>query len=305
MISHKIYSIPVLLLFTLLCAACVLPVSPSKNPTPTGISSDAIYTQAVETVMAQLTQAAPTQINPPSNQATSTPVPPSPSPVVTQTEAPTLIPATATPTQAAPTQALTPSATLPSTDPRAPLGNPIWHDTFDGARNWYIYEDDRVKFKVENGKLIMTAKKSNGEDGWALTGIPANNMYLEMTATFGACSGLDRYGLMVRAPADTDGGYLFALSCDGHYSFWKWNGTKRTILVDWTTSSSILAGTGQTNRISIKVEGYHFYLYANGILLKDLQDSTYKSHYFGIFIGAVKTANFTTTASELDYWEIP
>jgi hypothetical protein len=126
-----------------------------------------------------------------------------------------------------------------------------------------------------------------------------------MTATPQECSGLDRYGLMIRTKQDGSVGYLFGFSCDGRYSFRKWDGTKTTRYVDWTKSNAIHKGHDATNRLGIKAEGDHFTLYANGIKLTDFHDKSYSSGYFGVFIAAAEIANFTTFVSELDYWEQP
>lgn len=158
---------------------------------------------------------------------------------------------------------------------------------------------------IKDGKLVMTAFTTNQWDGWALTWPKTTNFYLEMTATTQTCGGLDRYGLMVRSKQDASVGYLFGFSCDGHYSFRKWDGVKYTKYVDWTKSSSIQNGSNQTNRLGVQADGDHFTLYANGVKLTDFHDASYSGGYFGVYVGAAETANFTVDVTEIDYWELP
>jgi hypothetical protein len=130
------------------------------------------------------------------------------------------------------------------------------------------------------------------------------NYYLEIPFTTEECSGLDRYGVILRSE-DAVKGYLYAFSCDGRYSFRSWNGQRATKLVEWTESPKIQAGSNQTNRLGIRVEGGTFSLYANGSLLTQVSDSSYPKGGFGVLIGAESTEDFTVKASEVAYWELP
>jgi len=225
----------------------------------------------------------------------------------TSTLAPTLT-ETATPTAAVTaTATLIPSPTQPSTDPRLHLGSPTWQDTFDSAANWPLYDDEHIRFEIEDGLLRMTAFNPDSWDGWMLTWVNAGDVYLEMSATTGDCGGLDRYGLMLRSSSTDKGfvGYLFGLSCNGRYSLRIWNGEAYRTLVGWTQSDRIIQGARATNRIGIWAEGSHLRLYANGNLLTEITDDTYSTGLFGVFVGSANTSNFTVEAPEIAYWTLP
>ncbi len=283
---------------------------PSANPTsqPAGQTPDTLYTAAVQTVVAELTQAAVTSApatEAPTTQpvavASSTPLPP------TATTAPTTKPTQqATATQAATaTPTIQPTATQSSTDPKASLGNPTFTDTFESDQNWSLARDKHSDMYVRGGNLVMIALNADRWDSWALTWPKTTpNFYVEMTATPQECSGLDHYGMILRANADATHGYLFSFSCDGNYSFKIWDGKKTTKLVDWTSSSAILKGANQTNRLGVKAEGTTFTLYANGTLLTEVTDKTYDTGHFGVLIGAADTSDFTTDVNEMNYWEL-
>ena len=291
------------LLVVLILSGCSLP-APGVTATQNVIPE---YTAAAQTIIAQLTQAAVTGA-PTSQGATVTPgelatetttetAPNTDTPTPTETELPT---ATETPID-------TPTPTSLPSDPRAALGEPDFQDTFQSGDNWSLYEDDHVRFRINDGSLRMVAFNPELWDGFMLSWPDINDFYLEMTATTKSCSGLDRYGLVSRA-VKTDAGYvayLFGVSCDGRYSLRTWDGEGFTKLVDWTESEHLNTGSNQTNRIGIMMDGDNISLYANGNLIKEFQDDDYDQGKFGVFIGSANSENFTVQVDEIAYWELP
>jgi len=282
--------------------ACNLPAP--RSPTPS--EPEAAYTIAAQTIIAQLTEVAktltptvglteplpsPTETVAPEMTATSTELPP--------TETATPPPATDTPTA---------TPTFPSGDPRLGLGDPDFYDNFASAANWPLYEDDHVSFRInDETQLIMTAFKPEQWDGFMLANPMVKNFYLEMTARFRQCSGLDRFGLVFRSVSTDQGyvGYLFGISCDGRYSLRRWDGKNFIKLIDWTKSDVLNSGSQQGNRIGVMASGERFSLYANGVLLKEFSDDTHASGRFGVFIGSANTSNFKVEVEEVSQWDLP
>jgi hypothetical protein len=64
-------------------------------------------------------------------------------------------------------------------------------------------------------------------------------------------------------------------------------------------------GTEQSNRLGLMVEGKKLSLYVNGVLLEEVADDIHLSGKFGVFVGSVKTPNFTVLVDEMAYWELP
>jgi hypothetical protein len=286
----------------LLVSACNLPASP--EPSPTGDQS-AAYTAAAETIIAQLTDVAgtltPTISEGDLPEATPTAIKPTPTEVIASPTEPSPTPTTP------PSPSPVPSATLPAGDPKAGLGDPEFHDNFSSGESWPLYTDEHVSFEVKDSKLSMVAFNPDKYNGWMLTWPVIEHFYLEMEAKPKQCSGLDQYGMMSRATKTEKGyiGYLFGVSCDGRYSLRKWNGEKYITLVEWTESEHILAGANQTNRIGLMAEGDRLSMYANGQLLKEINDNTYQLGRFGVFVGSADTPEFKTVVDEIAYWNIP
>jgi len=185
------------------------------------------------------------------------------------------------------------------------LGEPTWRDTFASNANWYMVDTDDTQFEVKDGELIMESIHSGTYDNWGLSHRPkVTDFYLEITARTGdECSGLDRYGVLIRAP-DPNQGYVYGFSCSGRYRIYKWDGENYTGLQEWTNTPHIQSGPNQTNRLGIWAEGDTFKLYANGKLLAEVSDSEYDEGRFGLFIGSSNTDNLKVFIEEAAYWLI-
>lgn len=301
-----------LLTIAIIITGCNLPGMNPPTPAP---PSDAEYTQAAQTIIAGLTQAAGEIADTPTPQQETPSVPTTevptadtptaePSPTATPTEEPTETP-TATP-EATATEGPTATATLTSGDPRAALGNPSWRDTFGQPGNWGYYQDEYASFEYRaEGYLLMTNFDPGPRNAWVLAWPRPEDYYLEMTAETRQCRDRDRYGLILRS--DASSGYWFLFSCDGSYSFTRWDGeaNQGVRLVDWTQSQHINSGGRQTNRMGVWVDDNRFTLYANGNELTQVQDSAFTDPRFGLMIGSGETEDFRVEVEEIAYWDLP
>lgn len=333
MLTTQIRRFAGLTLTALLLVSCSL--GGVNAPTPFS-PPNAEYTAAAQTIIAQLTQIAqpatgtpagptlspgvngsatgapqngPTQTagEPASGSPTIAPTSqPTPSPEPTQTPSPT--PEATIPSSPSPT-ATGPTATTIAGDPRSTLGAPSWQDKFADSLNWPLYDDEHVHMGIKaEGGLQMIALRPEKWDSWMLSQPVLNDFYMEVTATPGKCSGLDRYGLLARAQVKkgtVSGAYVFGFSCDGQYSLRKWDGKSFSALVGWTSNSLILKGPSQANRLGIMAKGSQLSLYANGGLLTQVEDTSFDSGSFGLFIASANTPNFTLVVSEVDTWKAP
>lgn len=294
----KIKRLPLLIGLVLVLCACNLP---ADLPEP-GIPAEVVYTQAAETIVAQLTQIVlpPT---PTSQLVQPTATAEIPQPGATQTDVPTSTPTITLTPEPSVTPELIATMTPASSDPRDLLGEPDWSDTFRNDSNWSEYEDENVRFRIGENRMLMAALQANFRDNWIISWPTLDDIYLELTATSDDCAGLDRYGLIFRT--DAEEGYLFGVSCDGRYSLRAWDGTEFSELVDWTSSQAILSGANQTNRLGVRAVGEKITLFVNGARLADVEDTSFDEGSFGVFIGAAETEGFQVQASEVAYWTLP
>lgn len=185
------------------------------------------------------------------------------------------------------------------------LGAPTWSDPMDDSDYWYLLETANTKFAEGDGVLVMTSKQPGGGEEWGLANKAAmDDYYLQATFITGdACSGLDKYGLLGRAP-DENKGYVFEFSCDGHYRLYTWDGENYHALQEWWGASPIKQGPNQTNVMGLWMQATKLQLFANGFKIAEFIDSTYDEGQFGLVIGSVNTENFTVNVDMVEYWEL-
>jgi hypothetical protein len=284
----------------------------------------------INTRVAQVLTSFPTSTAAPTFPPTYTPVPPTetlqPSPTATQQQA-TATPLLAQPTTgatlnatqaaattqtaavASATVTFTPNPTYASSDPRSTLGNPTWSDPMDDARNWPTGVNEFTSIAFNSGELALTTLSN--VSGWRLAGtISLNSVYIEQTGKLVTCADSDSYGIIFRVPvlAESNKGYLFGITCDGQYYLKSFDATRTPdtiVIVQPTSNPAIVAGSGKTNRIGVWAKGNTIKLYANGILLHELTDSTFSQGYFGVFIRKSVTDGLTSRITEMNYWILP
>jgi len=275
----KRYSFFILIFLMLLLSGCNLPQS---NRTPT---VDLVGTQVSQVLTAQ-----PTSTTVP----TTAPIEPTNTVIVV------------TPTESG----IPPSTPTPvATDPRQILGDPTWQDSMNNGNNWGLgsdgYKDDYIEIEIEDGFMKLEAERAAGWLSWRLGGAQLQNGYVEATFKTGNCSGNDIYGIVLRAPDYESGrGYYLQLTCDGQYNLSVWKDSGLDALQEWTTSSAILAGSNQTNRLGAWITGNQWKLYVNGVLIKEISDgSLINMGHIGFFIVANQTPDFTIYVDEIATWE--
>ncbi len=207
--------------------------------------------------------------------------------------------------QPAPALAETPTST-PEADPRMQLGASAWGAVFeDGTETWYQYDSDRAKSEVQDGKLVLTAKQNNSFDSWTMSYPQMSDFYLEVSFNpREMCEGKDRYGILFRAPDNTQG-YLYNVACDGSYQLRIWDGEQFTDLINWSVDQHVAKGADITQRLGVWAEGEQLKLYVNGFQVGETTNSAYTQGTFGVNIAAAETAGFTVDVIEAKVWDLP
>ena len=242
--------------------------------------------------------------------------------VATSTPAPSATPAPQATNTPVPTSANTPvvvvntptaTSTLVPGDPAARLGVPSGVDEMDTADHWGwpTGSDEYLSVEFGGGKMKMTGLTSLA--GWRLPMVAQQiNTYIEVTANSGSCSDKDSYGIIFRVPVfkEPTQGYLFEVTCDGYYRLWKWDGNVKpnglaTSLITWKQSENLLKGENQTNRLGVMAIDDRIILYANGVKLGEVNDSSYPAGFFGTFVRSGTAADFTVIFDQMRFWENP
>lgn len=265
-----------LLLVTLVLSACA---SPTTEPPPSqeDIENSVNATLTAMAVAAPATEAPPPTETPPPTEEPTAPPPPVPTPTATL----------------APVEG----------DPVDILGEPDGVDTFDTKTNWTLFDNDCFRSEITDGLFVMTAKGLEGIICWEVSWPEIEDFYVEtMVFMPDACEANDRFGMLYRAP-DNNRGYQFGLTCDGRYSLTLWDGETTTVLVEPTSSEAINVGLDAVNRLGVAAHGSNYLLYANGVFLTEVVDSTFnESGKLGYFVRASTTNGFVVEYDNLAVW---
>ncbi len=291
---RRIAKIPLVL--AVLLAACARTSQGSANQIETEVARQ-LTAQVLPNTQVALTAAV---ITPTLNPADL--------PSVTPTETPITPTVTLTPTDTlTPTITITPTFTPPADDPVLTLGGASWRDDFLLPNYLWPWSGSDYSFAYGDHQFVITGHQSGKSDSWIFGIDQLENFYLEMTAAVGTCSGLDRFGFVFGVPYPDDyPSFLFRVSCSGMYSFGYYGDVsvdyKFHVLRDWTASPHILAGSNQTNRIGVMVQGTKARLYANGHFLAEIVEPTLGKGRFGVFAASAKTAGYEVRISDIAYW---
>jgi hypothetical protein len=280
------------------CGAESTPVAPTKEILLESLVAEAVETQRAESV--QVDQRAATLTEAAAQPAvllaqTLTPTI-TPTPEFTETPLPTLpLFDTATPTP--------PSApTRQPGDPALRLGDPDWSDTFDSGENWSEFSTSHSKVEVRGGQLFFTVFSPSSGPTWTVSWPSLSNFYLEVQVKSPpVCGGKDRFGLVFRSP-DPARGYRFEISCDGQYSAVVFDENASQLIVAWASSSHLLAGPNQINRIGVWAQGKVISFHVNGQAVAGLEHNDYRNGTFGLSVQSEQTENFTVAFDNLFFW---
>lgn len=226
--------------------------------------------------------------------------PPTATPVLPPTETPT-----ATPTEGPSPTALPPE--LPPDDPRfgLNLAAPHYTDDFSSQLTWFGPNFEGAINIWEDGRMRATDYLADFNIWWSTTirDIDAGNLYAEITAEIGACTGKDSYGFAVRVSGEQrNSGYTLEFSCDGHYRMRKFVSGSVQVLNDWTHSDAIQTGPDSKNQMGILARGNVLYAVANGEVLEPVEDFDFFYGTFGLFASAIETPGLTVYFDDFHLW---
>jgi hypothetical protein len=252
-----------LLVFAL--AGCNLPGA-TRPPATNAIL---IYTQAAETVSAQLTAL-----------ATS-------APGTTLVETPQ---SSGFPTQGQPTPTITPSPTpSPSPTVEPTVGEPqpvpaelVFEDDFSEDHDWYTEQNSRFSLELTDEGYKISVNILNAPI-WSIRDQSFDDVIVEVDTTrlSGAKSG---YSGLVCRHQDEDNYYALVISSDGTYGIAKMQDGEFEFIQEGSDVSGAIK-SGAANRVRAECIGDKLSLYANGQLLLQVQDDDFPSGAVGLIAG--------------------
>jgi len=197
-------------------------------------------------------------------------------------------PAAPVATEAPATESPAPVATeAPATEaPMPKAGDTLLSESFDNNDNeWGLFEEDGYSAQIQDGQMVMKFM----EPDYYSYSLPKGNNFSNVDISFDVVvqeGAQDNawFGAMCRY-TDESNYYDFNVDGDGYYGLWKVvNGETETI-IDWTESTAIKPGIGETNRIRVICSDSALELYANDQLVFSKQDTTLTAGKFSLQAG--------------------
>lgn len=273
-------------LVVVVLTACTGRATPTPAETGT-VNNDLLYTQAAETIAAELTQTAPAPATPvaqvvqPTATPTDEPLPPTSTPEPTNTPLPSDTP---TPTETPlPTDTPTPVHSPTPTEPPEPNWKSDFQDDFSSARFWTTTDTDTISFSYNRGGYVITSDVDKYIVFSVRTVFYADSR-IEVTASRLRGPNDGYYGVICRF---LDGGnyYMLGVGSDGWYGILKHRTNQITPLKEGYDQSGAVRTGGAPNLIRADCYGNRLTLYVNGQKIASVEDTDFSSGQIGLAVG--------------------
>ena len=175
------------------------------------------------------------------------------------------------------------------------------YDTFDNPDTWEQYTDDSTRAITENG--VYRIQRENSTQGiWGQNEALHADVVIQVETTQRSSDNDNGYGVMCRASADNTGdGYLFRITGNGFYAIAKVEKGEARNLVDWTFSQRLSQGQA-TNTLTAICVGDYIAFYANGGLLAETRDATFRIGVTALFARSADDNPVDVSFDNLAIW---
>jgi|GEM_PF-1935626 len=185
------------------------------------------------------------------------------------------------------------------------LASPLFVDDFSVSGRWYVADHGWGKFSYQEGEYEILIRNT---DSWGYADVPLEG-------------GLPRFALEADTRLVTGTQGLYGLNfgqVDGEhfynfrvypaaqqYALFQVEGSTWTPLVGWTVSAAINAGAA-ANHLRVERDGEQIRLYANGVLLNSLADSSYLGNQeMSLYAGSWTEAPVAMRYDNVTFSELP
>ncbi len=254
-------------------ASCNLP---GVSSTPTA-DNQMVYTQAAQTVSAQLTEQSPFQ------PTEETPAGIGGTSVAT-------LPPTATPSSTSePTSTDIPTPTLEPTIFAAPTrpAEQVFKDDFSNDQGWYTEENERFGFYYEDETYRIYVNIRSAQI-WSIREDERRDVILEVDAARVEGPEDGYFGLVCRQ-MDDENYYALVIGSDGFYGILKMEDGEDEFIGEGVDRSSILNSGTSVNRLRAECIGDSLTLFVNDVRMLEVNDDDISSGVVGLLAGTRRT----------------
>ncbi len=209
-----------------------------------------------------------------------------------------------------PTAEATPEPTTAagtSSDPviAAIQGQPAtYSDDFeDGdASDWVSFTSDTVAYSVVDGAYEFAFNTANVLTWSELPALPIN-YYIEADATIVSPVEAAEYGIIFNY-LDSQNFYLYAVNNANRFSVWRLVNNAWEVIHEWTDSSVLVAGDGNTNRLGLLVQDNTITLAANDEVLAEITVEDASLGSVALAAGTFEEPNLTIHFDNVLLWDL-
>ena len=260
----------------------------NREPPTQAVPTDVLYTQAAETIIAQITQAG-TVITLSAGQPTQ-------ATLVPFTQVPPTSPAPSTSTSTSPARTPSPSVTVPPTAPvvasPAPLPDyrMVRQEDFSSETGWHTEEDPDFVFEFDDGGYRITVNILNAFF-WSIWDRDFSDTRQEVVASWDGGPQDGFYGLTCRHQ-DGSNYYSLVISSTGAFRIIKNKEGTMEYLTEGTAPAGVIY-TDKPNRVTADCIGKTLVLYANNAWLGQVEDEDFASGATGMTAGTKYVPGFS------------
>ncbi len=276
-----------------LIAVLILSGCLGAKETPADLNLDLAYTQAAQTIVAELTQNAPQVTEAPLQAQVVQPtptetLPPTSTPKPTDTPVPTELPApTATPLPSEPP--LLTATIAESIQPELNFSL-AFEDNFSFALGWPTGSDSFVQLHYFQGGYAIRNKVVK-DVVWSTRSQQFVDLRVEVTASRMSGDLEGYYGVVCRF-ADGSNYYMLGVSSDGSYMIGKQKAGNLIFLIEGKDESASVNTGNAPNLIRGDCIGNTLTLYANGTMLASVEDSEFTAGAAGLAVGTKRNPGY-------------
>lgn len=172
---------------------------------------------------------------------------------------------------------------------------PYGDDFSNSASGWPIQDTPIGRATYQDGFYAIEARMAQHMT-WSVGGPPLPSGAIDVTASLvsGPSNNNVAYGLGCRVTyrdsltstienASLLSGYVFLVTGAGMFSLYRVQNDSYQALIDWKTAPEIVPGLG-TNQLRLVCAGDQLMIFANGVQLGQVQDTSYTIGRLGLFI---------------------
>ena len=220
-----------------------------------------------------------------------------PSPAPSPTETIIWFPPTSTPTLPAP---LGPS---PTPFPLPEFADLLLYDNFDDPGVWTLSQSPAGSTALGVNELSVVVNTPRGYVSATRVDGFFSDFYLDVTAATSLCSGLDEYGLLLRAASLSDF-YRLSFSCNGQLRLDLIRGGTASAPLPWTVSAAVPRNAPATSQIGVWADGDAVHIFIDGAYQLTVQTSQLSGGTIGFFARSAGENAVTVNFRDLYIWAV-